>query len=875
MRIAGERARDPREAPRRTRRETAGVLLIVAWSALVFAIGAATQATGFFGIAIRPLLEGGIAAPVNWVRAHFSTPVRVEIDMGFQDFQKLAFQREKALESNTLFASADDYVPATIRSGDEDVKVKIRLKGDSAAHLQGEKWSFRVDVKGDHTLRGLKRFSLQHPSTRNYLAEWIFHRALLREDVLGLRYEFVDLTLNGKHLGVYALEEHFEKQLVEQKRRRDGPLLRFDEELMWKELRDVVRPTGGRAAPSGYGAYEASSVDGFKTDQTLADPEAKKLYLHAVQLLEGFRRGELRTSDVFDTQRLATFFALTDLLGAEHGARWHNLRFYFNPITLRLEPIGFDAESTETKFLSGAQAVLKDDAGVPFVDERPFHDALFADRDFYALYMKELERVSQPAYLDAMLADLQPDLDEAQQIVQREFPQIVAPVALLRSNQNYLRAMLDPVAGVRADLVSVAGNDVVLGLGNLQSLPVEVLGLELTAKVPPVQVDLPAPVQLEPRRYRELVQFVNTKIVLPVAVKETDLAGAKVRWRILGSSSDRTAAVTPYSALASDEARRDATRTPANLDRFAFIAVEGGVATVQPGTWVLEEDLIVPPGLVLRAGPGVRLDLQKRAKIVSRSPLEWRGSAEAPVELFSSDATGQGLVVLGADGESILDHTVFRGLHAVDEAGWTLTGAVTFYESPVTVRNSEFAGNPAEDAFNGFRTRVQVFDSVFRDTTSDAFDCDFCDVDVADSRFVNLTNDGIDVSGSTARVENVVVEDAGDKGISTGEASDLVATNVLVVRANVGMASKDRSTLSAQGVTLRDCNWGIAAFQKKPEFGPAQARIEGFKMEGKVAGHLIQSGSSVTLDGAEIPPSDEQNIREILYGESAPVAVAR
>jgi hypothetical protein len=46
-------------------------------------------------------------------------------------------------------------------------------------------------------------------------------------------------------------------------------------------------------------------------------------------------------------------------------------------------------------------------------------------------------------------------------------------------------------------------------------------------------------------------------------------------------------------------------------------------------------------------------------------------------------------------------------------------------------------------------------------------------------------------------------------------------------------------------------------------------------MEGKLAGHLIQAGNSVTLDGALVPPSDQQNIREILYGEPAPVAAAR
>ncbi|MCU0668230.1 MAG: CotH kinase family protein, partial [Myxococcota bacterium] len=782
MRIAAK-PRAPRASLRPGRRAAIVIAGVAAWSGLIFAIGAATHAAGFYGIFVRPLVEGGLATPFVWARAQLATPPRLEIDLGFEDYQKLAFQREKALRESALFASEDDYVPAVIRSGAEDVKVKMRLKGDSPGHLQGEKWSFRVDVKGDHTLRGLDRFSLQHPSTRNYLGEWIYHRALEREDVLALRYEFVDLVLNGKPLGVYAVEEHFEKQLVERNRRREGPLLRFDEELMWRQIHEQG-PFG--AASSDYGAYEASAVDGFKTGQIMADPAAREVYLHAVRLLEAFRRGALRTSDVFDAKRLATYFALTDLLGAEHGSRWHNIRFYFNPVTARLEPIGFDAEITELTSLSSADLVLRDFAGRQRVMERPFNAALFADRDFHALYLAELERVAEPAYLDALLRDLGPELEEATRFVQREFPQIRVPEPLLRRNQAYLRSMLDPVAAVRANLRGIEAGSLELEVGNLQTLPVEVLGVEIAdAAGLPAQIDLPAPLALAPRNPGELVRFEPARVVLPQGVDPAALASAALRWRMLGSQRVRGAPIASASPLPASGEPWDSTQRPPNLDRFPFVRVAGAVAEIQPGTWAVEETLVVPAGLVLRAGPGVRLDLRSGAKIVSRSPLAWRGEAGAPVEVFSSDATGQGLVVIGAGAESTLEHVRFQGLAAADEPGWTLTGAVTFYESPVSVLHGEFTANPAEDALNGIRTRVRIDQTLFRDAASDAFDCDFCDVEITNARFENPTNDGIDVSGSTARVDNVVVEGAGDKGISTGEASDLVATRVRVVGANV------------------------------------------------------------------------------------------
>ena len=54
--------------------------------------------------------------------------------------------------------------------------------------------------------------------------------------MLGLRYEFIQVSLNGRDLGIYALEEHFEKRLIEHGRRREGPIVRFNENAGWEEI---------------------------------------------------------------------------------------------------------------------------------------------------------------------------------------------------------------------------------------------------------------------------------------------------------------------------------------------------------------------------------------------------------------------------------------------------------------------------------------------------------------------------------------------------------------------------------------------------------------------------------------------------------------
>ena len=50
----------------------------------------------------------------------------------------------------------------------------------------------------------------------------------------------------------------------------------------------------------------------------------------ANQLLNGFQNNLLTTSEVFDLNLLAKYFAIVDLVNANHAAAWHNVRFYYD-----------------------------------------------------------------------------------------------------------------------------------------------------------------------------------------------------------------------------------------------------------------------------------------------------------------------------------------------------------------------------------------------------------------------------------------------------------------------------------------------------------------------------------------------------------------
>ncbi len=854
----------PRRLPHR-RRKAIWALVWLLYGGLMIVVGAELYKNDFFSSSIMPYVRGTWQWPVNKIKSTTAQPKRLVIDMKWDAYQKLSYQREQALQTRVLLAQSEDFVPAKITADGRTTDVKMRLKGDNVDHLRGEKWSFRVAAKGDQAVLGMKQFSLHHPRARNWLFEWFGQRLMRREGIIGLRYDFVDVVLNGKALGIYALEEHFEKRLVENNERREGPIVRYSEDMMWREITRISRPFPG-AQTSGAGDYLASEPDGFGTKSALADPAAHALYLKAVHLLDLFRRGDLPTTKVFDSRKLATYFALVDLLGGEHGSRWHNIRFYYNPVSSLLEPIAFDLNAGRlTTGLSIFSRNPPTEAG-PFPPRyEAFQRAVFADEDFCREYLTVLQSFAKPEYLDHVLKDLAPEQEQALAILYKEFPYYEFSPQVLYKNQQYIQTMLRPSKGVHAFLLSAEPDRIVLQVGNTQYLPLTIVGLEVGGNV--VKGRSPSRV-LPPRRLDRPVEYeeLSFQVSQPTGTAPPEPA---LLYKVVGTDDVCRLPVSPHALRWDDFLTKDFLRRPPNPERFTFLSVDEPNRTIviQPGRWEIKEPMIVPPGYTLRCGPGTELDLRETALLLSRSPVLFHGTEDNPIVIRSGDGTGQGLVVLRAGLPSELERVRFEELTNADREGWVLTGAVTFYESPVSVLDCHFSRNHAEDALNVIRSDFTIARCTFSDTTSDAFDADFSDGTVRDSTFLRCTNDGVDVSGSVVHIENVSVEQSGDKAVSSGEASRVTIAKLNVAHTRIGMASKDSSELEARLVTLTDCRYGLAAYQKKSEFGAATLRIHQLAAQGVDEPYLVEEGSVVSVDDRVIPPN-RRGVMNFLYGNT-------
>ena len=140
---------------------------------------------------------------------------------------------------------------------------------------------------------------------------------------------------------------------------------------------------------------------------------------------------------------------------------------------------------------------------------------------------------------------------------------------------------------------------------------------------------------------------------------------------------------------------------------------------IKEGKHTLNKRYTIQPNYTVVADKGLEINFQNGASIISYSHLKLSGTEESPIIITSTDSTGQGILVLETKAESVLDYVYFNNLSNPSQNGWELTGAVTFYESDVSINNCVFSNNRrGDDYLNIVRPK---FDIKIRSKT-----CRFC-----------------------------------------------------------------------------------------------------------------------------------------------------
>ncbi|MBI9048059.1 MAG: CotH kinase family protein [Anaerolineaceae bacterium] len=802
------------------------------------------------------------------------------LDIAFDDYQTLSIKRDTALSAGVLLSSDEDYVPGKIHLDDEtSQRIELRLKGDWTDHLAGDKWSFRIHMKGDGQIFGMRTFSLQAPETREYLDEWAYHQYLLQEGIMTTHYYFVNVIINGEPKGIYALEESFAEELIESEERRQGVLLRFDEDDMWENT--YLFHSHGIALNGAFWITDLSTakVSLFREGTVYSDETLSQEAKTAITLIRGFQQDSMSADEVFDVDMMGKFYAASDLWAGMHGTAWHNMRFYYNPITGYLEPVMYDGNALSENANQNTRIL-------DFTSQK-----LFAHPEVRAAYAKYILEFTEPEAIDSFIEKTSDAFYMNQSALEKEYFTLAeseileSPWYRVRKRAEMLRLQFEverPVWGtvtpVWLDNLDRKGSYLELDLQNQYLIPMKITSINVNGIEQSIQTDMidiktsasfyPADkeaIQLLPTKDWYQTKLLLGRIYVPFDISTFDQINSNpvLSVEIAGTNIEKQIPLSAQQSVddALSEFRPEIPEVDEVLASHPYIRQvenEPMALEIVPGEWSVRKDLILPKGYSLTATSGTTLKFADDVILFTTGALFFEGTEDAPVILKPINEKWPGLVVIRAEEESTLSHVIIQDTASIQRGGWILTGGITFYESPIKLDNVIIDGTFAEDSINVIRTEFNFYNSQFRDTFSDAFDSDFSDGLVSGCLFKNVGGDAIDISGSLTEVYDSKFIAITDKAVSVGEHSSILVQDVEINDIGIGIASKDLSSATLLRVTISGAqNAALAAYQKKPVFGPANIFGEEVTVTDCERTSIIQVDSEAVINGSTLETIDQ------------------
>ena len=815
--------------------------------------------------------------------------------------QKLNTKRQKTLDEPVaiLLTEPDDWVAADIvadYNGTESrAKAAVRLKGDWGDHIKHpKKRSLRIKIKGNTTILGQSRFSIQHPITRGYQNEPLLFLLLKKLDVLVPRYMLVDVRLNGYDIGLMALEEHFTKELIESQSRREGPIITIDEDQFWRQRHLSANRTDITWEEHG---LDFGNAVHYKVQDYPVRSYGKSRFDRQDAKTNNHRRAQSLYRDIIDGRRqalhgvdldlTAKWYVATHAFAATHGVGFHNLKFYFNPVTELLEPVGFDNHAPDIFPYEYKNSIIVD----RLLHTEPFQLALnralktveqiLHDPEFEQAFHGEQDRWLNLLRIEGFKKLAPRRLDELRQNLAQFKTDLAHKMAntepaLSTRNESItpLRTFLTqdtPVHTHMRAFLYASPNEAVLEIKNLMHKPITIERIDRHDDEGPIRISqnvtLPADAGTKP--YQHIWQMDLGPYLLPRYAKHT------ITYRYDGKTYTHPVRLQ-FSGQTHRE-RTDFLSQAARLSPHIRIDDKSKTVTFEEGQTVFKESYSLPKGWAVIFEPGANILFQHGALVRIEGNVLAQGTEDRPVRLTIASrenlqglGSWGGLIIVRAPDLVDLNHVIVRGAGPVamadrqDTSG--LTGCLTIYESPTRIQNSKFENTQCEDGLNIIRSEFKMTDTLFDGTDADAFDADFSQGTITNTRFRRTGNDGLDISGSQVTIASVAFKDIGDKAMSVGEASQLTGQDITVDGAVTGIASKDLSEAQLSNAEFANVKGSdLIAYIKKTEYGPASITCESCRFDSETPDVALQSGSSIRINGVEHTATSfsEQNLEEV------------
>jgi hypothetical protein len=755
---------------------------------------------------------------------------RIDISINFSDYLSLMEDRKRAIKDKIL--SNPTKVNASLEYKGKKYKSKLRLKGDIYSHWRSKhRFSLRVEIKNGKNILGFSRFSIQKPRERQYPYDQIFQTMIRDAGNLASTHKFANVFVNGDDWGIMNIEEHVSKEFLEKQNRKSSIIVRFSNEEIWLYNSKSKIP---------YDLYRLSDPSLFLhlyNSKSIKDKKNRKAYSYILNKIIS------NDKDLYDINSFSKALIMSLVWNETHTLDDSNSKYYFNPYTLKIEPVTTDqmawrgiADYKPAELNSKYINILSNQK---FIEKLPINikkiKNTISNIDKYLIHPHSLFPVDKKKNTNIIKDNM------------REIEDVIKKIRNIKNISNDKNSTVESTTLPSKDQASEFTKHLhimhyssgIIELHNLLPDNVIVRDLLFNGK-----------------------SFLDKEIVIPSYLSNPNPTIIKTNFK--GIQDKMFTIKTHYQGF--DRVfKNDITlvsvgiKNPLLLNTandFDFInKLSHKSYEIKPGNWIANKPIIIEGDL--KIPPGVNLQFSKNSYLIVKGSLSAIGTKENPINLKPILNSWKGIYVLNAATKSQLSNVNISNISSLEDELLSLTGGITFYQSDIDFRNIRIDDIKAEDAINIVESSFSLNSVIINNTISDGLDSDFSKGKVEYSEFSNIGGDALDFSGSYVSINQTKAINIKDKAVSAGESSTLNIKNSNFKDVGVGVASKDGSSVNMSNSEISNYNlYGVMSYIKK-DFYPSMTsiNIDNSSISNGNA-FLRQKGTNMIIDNIEIPESE-------------------
>jgi len=721
-------------------------------------------------------------------------------------------------------------IPADISLDNKNYKIDLRLKGDRLGHFSDiNKSSYKIELKKNKTIFGINKFSLIKPRMRNYIHEWIYHELMKEGEVISLKYKFIKLRINGESKGLYVLEEGFDKILIERNKNRNGPIFSLNNEG-WV--------SGEDKKPLLFDVYNKKN---WYSEKNI------KLTTNALSLLSNALNNDLEVDKIFDQDKWAWFLAASDINFYGHGLLLKSVKFFYNPLSSKFEPISFDGHrivpdynkkiikwkkngdyrNSSPSFNLALQCKNQKKQGEYCKDLLPyklfFNNSGELNTNFFNKYKENINKITSNQFLDNFFKQREKKIFKITSKIYGDYF-YVDHINFWGPGLYYFnkKSLYERSKSLKLRISNIPSNILINQVNN--SINIQNWNDEVD------------------------IFYTNTNLIIKNLFCNSIPLNKKVVFEINQKILKRNQSIIftkrndlkCTSALFFDEIYKTEftkdieilnpnikTGTEINFTNFLeYFYIDGKFLKLKKDTTIVDKNIEIPKGYVVKIEYEQKIILTNNSIIISESAFNVDGGdplINRPIEIRGEpNNKGGGIFITNTKKNNIFRNIIFKNLNgSIDNLflnKFIIYGAINIYKSSVTLQNFEISEIFAEDAINIISSNFLIENGIIRNIAFDGIDVDNGQGNMNNLFLKNISNDALDFSESSVNVSNINFENITDKAVSIGENSKLNIQNLNIYKSFLGIVSKDGSIVSANNIKNKDVLIPFASYKKKNEY---------------------------------------------------------